>query len=71
MVVHSSVKERLKALIDELPEKQAERLERAIEGIVAHAEETDWQERALRLFDEWYEGDEVEYTIADAKLAGQ
>ena len=62
-----TVKDRLKEWIEQLPDDAALELERSLAAAADRADEEEWRELALGVFEAWFDEGEVEYTQADAR----
>jgi hypothetical protein len=57
----ATVKERIKELLDQLPESEAAELERLLLLLKARPDEASWPELASGAFASWFSDDEYEY----------
>ena len=57
----ATVKERIKELLDELPEDEAAEVERMLLSLKAGSDEARWRELATSAFANWFSGEEYEY----------
>ena len=63
----SAVKERIKELVDRLPDDVAADVERMLTEVAEGAELRDWRLLAATAMEQWFDDDEVEYTEADIR----
>ncbi len=61
----SAVKERIKQIIDRLPDEVAVDVERMLTEVAEGADLRDWHALATTAMGQWFDDDEVEYTEAD------
>ncbi|MBI5949981.1 MAG: hypothetical protein HY875_17735 [Chloroflexi bacterium] len=57
----ASVKERIKELVDELPEPAAVEVERLLLSLTGREDEAEWNRLAAARFAAWFSADEYEY----------
>ena len=57
----ATVKERIKELLDELPESEAAEVERLLLSLKDKPEQSRWRELASGTFASWFTPDEYEY----------
>jgi hypothetical protein len=66
----STVKERIKDMVERLPEERARDLERLLVELGADVDAAGWNALATTAFASWFHEDEVEYTEDDLQNAG-
>ncbi len=57
----ASVKERIKDLVDELPEPTAVEIERLLLSLTGKRDEAEWKSLASATFASWFSEEEYEY----------